>query len=1084
MTIPATPQPATSAAYRDALLALQKQQRAQLTTLIQQTEAALHEDWLRGPGIVSQYYAPLIDQYARALNDLRALHDDPAARLSLDWLAGQDQSLRQIETNVRYTLDKYATEGVDAVTAAQRAAANAGLTDASALTQEALSPAWEKGVNPAMLFSRPNPDAIAAWVGRAGNGHPLGDLFSNFSSEATSAARQAMLFGLATGANPLQMVRGIQQAMGISRSRAITIARTEVLGSYRAAAHETYRQNSDVLGYWLWSAGGNNPCAMCMGMDGTLHGLDESLDDHPCGKCAPLPVTKPWSDILGPLGIDASDLEETSIGAPGAYETGEEKFARMSPERQQQIIGTKTGYEAYQRGEVSLKDFIGVRPPQDGFPSSYYQKSLKELQIPTRQGHLVEPSQLIAGPHRAIQRGAVTPDELMPAWAKRSAASRNVYQILRNGLPYDMMSHEQGLLITNLEQMLREELPVNVRAAVERQLQALGQSVERQTVGAAAREAIPDLTAATREVRDAQSALRDAIAAVRSDYSRNPQGLLSSALEHDNRVLAAQARLEAARTHMQSLTREERGAFHAIEPTSRPPTDLQSQRDALAAQRAAAQGKLDALSRRWESLVWQQVEFDPKDDAEEYAALEAKILKVESQQGMQIAKLKKLDQQIVGIERRIDAASAPGAPGILPPEVPYGGKIEPIKGGFDEFRPMLAGTGGKARIEALKEAYGENQLAAVLERMTMRQLQKSAREYGLAAGGTKEDVISRIVAHVTEGRYRGAAGRIERDETAAVARGRASDRAVRLNATGKMSYEQWKAAYEEALADFQRAIDSPFGEAYNSRAVQLRFEHPRFNARYRKELKELGQTDTLAVQEGRNAAEQAAQAALDDALHARIDRIPADATVAEIQEFVKAQLPNITHVELMSLDQTAARLVANATTNLMQELPKVAENIWRIDADSGYYAESLALVPRDGLSLVLNGERWADLADIAMRAPQYAADGWWVGQTPEEIIGHEIGHLLQLNYHISSDTWVEAMDRVAAAGGNPLVSTYAGDKIEESFAETFALLVYGQPADEQLPILREMAQLLKANGIDYNDLRTAVGVEPLYVASP
>ena len=150
MTIPAASP--TSAAYRDALLALQKQQRAQLTTLIQQTEAALHEDWLRGPGIVSQYYAPLIDQYARALNDLRLASDDPAARLSLDWLTSQDQSLRQIEANVRYTLDKYATEGVDAVTAAQRAAANAGLTDASALTQEALSPAWEKGVNPAMLF--------------------------------------------------------------------------------------------------------------------------------------------------------------------------------------------------------------------------------------------------------------------------------------------------------------------------------------------------------------------------------------------------------------------------------------------------------------------------------------------------------------------------------------------------------------------------------------------------------------------------------------------------------------------------------------------------------------------------------------------------------------------------------------------------------------------------------------------------------------------------------------------------------------------------------------------------------------------
>src|SRR6185437_4660225 len=248
-------------------------------------------------------------------------------------------------------------------------------------------------------------------------------------------ARQAMLMGLATGANPVSMAQGISQAMGISRSRAITIARTEVLGSYRQAAHETYRANSDVLGYWMWSAGGNNPCAMCAGMDGTLHDLSEDLNDHPCGKCAPIPVTKPWPDILGPYGIDASDLEETSIGAPGNYTSISEKFDSYSPAKQREIIGTQTGYEAYKRGELTLKDFIGVRPAADGFPSSYYQKSLKELQIPTRQAkRLVElrPDLMELrqwGELKYSDLGKITPDALMPAWAKRNEASRIVYQI-------------------------------------------------------------------------------------------------------------------------------------------------------------------------------------------------------------------------------------------------------------------------------------------------------------------------------------------------------------------------------------------------------------------------------------------------------------------------------------------------------------------------------------------------------------------------------------------------------------------------------------------------------------------------------
>ena len=470
----------TTAAYRSALRALQRQQRARLTTLIQQTEAALHADWTQGPALAARYYQPLIDEYAQALRDLRIANDDPAAKLTLDWLTQQQQQLRTIENSVRASMLNYSGQAARTVEDAQLKALGRGAQDAEALTQEALSPAFAKGVDPALLFNRPNPAAISQWVGRAGNGHPLGDLFSGFGTEATSAARQEMLLGLATGANPLQMVHGIQQALGISRSRAITIARTEVLGGYRQAAHETYRANSDVLQGWVWSAGGANPCAMCMGMDGTLHGIDESLDDHPCGKCAPLPATKSWDDILGPLGIDASDIPETSIAAPGAYETGEQRFARMSPERQRAIIGTQTGYEAYKRGEVTLRDFVGVRPGSDGFPSQYYQKSLKEMQIPTRQAsRLVElnPELLAkyrAGKLRASDLGAVTPDELMPAWAKQSLASRNVYQILRNGLPYNMTAHEQGLLIINLEQMLKDDLPINVRVAVIRQLRALG----------------------------------------------------------------------------------------------------------------------------------------------------------------------------------------------------------------------------------------------------------------------------------------------------------------------------------------------------------------------------------------------------------------------------------------------------------------------------------------------------------------------------------------------------------------------------------------------------------------------------------
>ena len=473
----------TADAYRAGLLLLQQQQRAKLTALIEQVDGALSRDWQRSMGYAAALYRPVIDAYARELAALRKELDDPSAKLTLDWLTSRNSQLATIERSVRASLDTYGQQSAATVTAAQAASAERGAADAAQLTQRSLWPAVEgAGVPPAMLFNRPNPDAIAQWVGRAGNGHPLDDLFSNFGTEATQLARKEMLLGLATGANPKAMAAGIANALGVSRSRATIISRTEVLGSYRSAAHETYRANSDVISGWLWSAGGNNPCAMCMGMDGLQFSLEEELIDHPCGKCSPIPVTRSWDDILGPWGIDSSDMLETSLGAPGAYETGAERFARMSAQQQRAVIGTKTGYDAYKRGEVTLKDFVGMRPAENGFPAMPYQKSLKEMEIPTgRAGsNLVERSPRLTelereGNLRYRDFGAPIPPDEMPKWAQQSPATEAVYQILRNGLPWTMREQELPLLAQNLEQMLKEELPLNVRLAALRQQDVLKQ---------------------------------------------------------------------------------------------------------------------------------------------------------------------------------------------------------------------------------------------------------------------------------------------------------------------------------------------------------------------------------------------------------------------------------------------------------------------------------------------------------------------------------------------------------------------------------------------------------------------------------
>jgi len=96
----------------------------------------------------------------------------------------------------------------------------------------------------------------------------------------------------------------------------------------------------------------------------------------------------------------------------------------------------------------------------------------------------------------------------------------------------------------------------------------------RQATG----KTVTELSAARAEVRDAQRALRAAEDAVRADYSRSPQGLLGNRLLDDQRIVSAQARLEAARARVQELKDATKAAEAPVErsvnlipdPTFRP----------------------------------------------------------------------------------------------------------------------------------------------------------------------------------------------------------------------------------------------------------------------------------------------------------------------------------------------------------------------------------------------------------------------------------------------------------------------------------------------------------------------------------
>lgn len=170
----------------------------------------------------------------------------------------------------------------------------------------------------------------------------------DLQADAVEAVRAELVRGVATGAHPnaqasrmLQAVQGLFMG-GLTRAR--TIARTETIDAYRAAAMATEQANADVLAGWLWIADlGQRTCMSCVAQHGSLHKLEEpGPEDHPNGRCARVPVTKSWKQ-LGYKGIKDPPR-------PAKAGDGPRWLARQARDVQDHIL-TKRGAQAWRNGE-------------------------------------------------------------------------------------------------------------------------------------------------------------------------------------------------------------------------------------------------------------------------------------------------------------------------------------------------------------------------------------------------------------------------------------------------------------------------------------------------------------------------------------------------------------------------------------------------------------------------------------------------------------------------------------------------------------------------------------------------------------
>ena len=134
--------------------------------------------------------------------------------------------------------------------------------------------------------------------------------------------------------NPEDIIeREVDRALGAGMVWGIGMTSMSLWSFYRTGI-QRFNAATGIKG-WFWKALLDlKTCPSCVALHGTWHPASESLNDHPRGRCVPIPAPEGnW---------------------PG--ETGEEWFKKLSPSDQSTILGGAK-FRAYESGDIQVSDF-------------------------------------------------------------------------------------------------------------------------------------------------------------------------------------------------------------------------------------------------------------------------------------------------------------------------------------------------------------------------------------------------------------------------------------------------------------------------------------------------------------------------------------------------------------------------------------------------------------------------------------------------------------------------------------------------------------------------------------------------------
>jgi SPP1 gp7 family putative phage head morphogenesis protein len=255
-------------------------------------------------------------------------------------------------------LKKFSIEGAQITADGQRESAILA-NEATLSMAEAAAGKKPAAVEVSMPWTTLPDEQLQAFVGMAGNGSPLGELFAKIPQVTEDAMLSALASGISLGEGPRTVARRVRKVAEIGRHRAETIARTEMIRSAREAQRMLYQQNPAVQSYRRVATQDARVCLACLALSGTVHTTDEIMPSHPNCRCVMVPVTLTWAEITGD-----PNIPDTS---PPVV-TPEVILAGLSDEDKLKIMGARR-LQAYKDG-LPLQDMVQVKQNADWGPTT------------------------------------------------------------------------------------------------------------------------------------------------------------------------------------------------------------------------------------------------------------------------------------------------------------------------------------------------------------------------------------------------------------------------------------------------------------------------------------------------------------------------------------------------------------------------------------------------------------------------------------------------------------------------------------------------------------------------------------------